>query len=465
MSFWSVENLRAAMGGTWLARCAADAVIGLSTDSRTLKSGQAFLAIKGDTFDGHSMVARARAAGAPLAVIDSAESVGALPDGMGVLKVPDTRRALLRLAAAYRKTLERTRVIAVCGSNGKTTTVRLLSAVLSKTMRGTASQKSFNNEIGVPLTILHAAPGDQYLICEVGTNAPGEVATLAEAVAPDVAVITSIGREHLERLGSVRGVAREEAAVLEFVRPGGAGVMSGDSPELRDVVATLTTRPRALLWFGFGESADVRVMEARQSLSGVRFTLNDRAEFSVPLLGRHNAANAAAAIAVARRLGVADGDIAAGLAEVKGESMRLEVSKVGGVCIINDAYNANPDSMRASLETFAEVAALAKRRFVVLGDMLEMGEHSDAGHEEVVARLRGAGIHTAVLVGSAMRRAAGATAGLECRTLFFEDLNERACAETANLLQPGDAVLLKGSRRMRLERLLSAMNTTAAAAH
>ncbi len=464
MTFWTVDNLRTTLGGTWLARPAAESVIGLSTDTRTLKAGQVFLAIKGDTFDGHAMLAKAAAAGSPLAVIDSAEAAGTLPEGMGVLRVTDSRRALLRLAAAYRKTLGSTRVIAVCGSNGKTTTVRLLSAVLSRTMRGTASQKSFNNDIGVPLTILSASPTDQYLICEIGTNAPGEVSTLAECTVPDIAVITSIGREHLERLGSLRGVAREEATVLEFVKPGGAGIISAESPELKEVLPSLATRPRALLSFGFDDAADVRVVSVKQTLSGVTFTLNDRAEFSIPLLGRHNAANAAAAVAVARRLGVPDTEIALGLASAKGEAMRLEVSRIGGVCIINDAYNANPDSMRASLETFGEVAAEAKRRFVVLGDMLEMGEHSAMAHAEIVQSLRG--VYGAVLVGPAMRGAAAVLKGTDIRVTLFDDLNERHAAEVAATLKPGDAVLLKGSRRMRLERLLGAVKApVAAAAH
>lgn len=473
MSFWSVDNLKGAMGGTWVSRCAAESVIGLSTDTRTLKAGQAFLAIKGETFDGHEKLHDAAKAGAPLVVVDSAERLkGGLPDGVGVLKVGDTRRALLRLSAAYRRTLERTRVVAVCGSNGKTTTVRMLSAVLARggakenRWRGTASPRSFNNEIGVPLTILSAMPGDQYLICEIGTNAPGEVATLAEVVQPDIALITSIGREHLERLGSVRGVAREEATALEHVRSGGAGgagIVTADSEELREVLPSLSSRPRAMITFGFDDSADVRVVEVRQSLSGVRFTLNDRAEFSMPVLGRHNAANAAGVVAAARRMGMGNAEIAEGLAAVKGEAMRLEVVKMGGVCIVNDAYNANPDSMRASLETFFEVTAEAKRRFVVLGDMLEMGEHSEAGHREVVASLIDRPLNGAVLVGKAMRGAAGALGGTNVEVRLADELDGTNARDVASMLRPGDAVLLKGSRRMRLERLLPAMEAPVAA--
>lgn len=454
MSFWQSENIRHTIGGTWTARPASDSTaIGISTDTRALKPGQLFLALKGDTFDGNTMLAAAARAGATIAIIDDADKAGQPPAGLGVMRVPDARRALLRLAAAYRKTLERTRVIAVGGSNGKTTTVRLITAVLSQAMRGTASQKSFNNDVGVPLTILSASPGDQFLICEVGTNAPGEIATLAAAVQPDIGVITSIGREHLERLGSLRGVAREEAHLLEFIRPGGMGFIPAGSDDLREIIGSLPSKP-PLLSFGFEESADVRVMSVEQSLAGLSFTLNTRASFRMPILGRHNAANAAAAIAVARRLGLSDLAIASGLEAVKGESMRLEVSRIGELTIVNDAYNANPDSMRASLETFDEVAHQARRRIVILGDMLELGEHTDASHREIVeAALAHHSNSVIVLVGPNMK----AAARKDSRITLVDDLNPEAASRIEAMLQPGDCILLKGSRRMKLERLLTAL--------
>lgn len=465
MTFWTTENLKSVMGGMWIAKT-EEPVTGLSTDSRTLRPGQAFLALKGDTFDGHTKVADAARVGSPMAIIDSTQSTGAIPAGMAVLKVADTRRALLKLAAAYRRTLDRTRVIAVGGSNGKTTTVRLIAAALSSTMKGTASQKSFNNDIGVPLTILSASPTDQYLICEVGTNAPGEISTLAAVVQPDIAVITSIGREHLERLGSVRGVAREEASLLEHIRPGGAAFITADAPELREVLGSLSTRPNALLSFGFERDADVRIARVEQSLAGLSFALNDRAEFKLPLLGRHNAANAAAAVAVARRMGLTDEAIARGLAGAKGEAMRLEVSDFAGICIINDAYNANPDSMRASLETFDAVAKNADRRVVVLGDMLELGEYAAASHEEVVESVAARPhIALAVLVGPHMKAASASLSKTGINVVLGNELDEEFAARVAKMLLPGDAVLLKGSRRMRLERLIPAVKAQPAFVH
>lgn len=457
MIFWDGENLRAVVGGTWLARPGADAAAtGLSTDTRTIRAGQAFLALTGERFDGHAMVGAAAAKGSPLAIIDNPGAIGdRLPPGLGVIRVADTRRALLRLAAAYRRTLEGTKVIAVAGSNGKTTTVRLLDAVLGQVTRGTASPKSFNNDIGVPLTILNARPGDGYLICEVGTNSPGEIGRLGEVVQPDIAVITSIGREHLEQLGSVEGVAREEAHILESVRRGGAGVYNADAPHLSEIIAALPAGP-ALIGFGRSETATVRIMTVTQSWEGVSFTLNDRTTFRLGLLGAHNALNAAAAVAVGRRLGAPDREIAAGLASARGPEMRLERLEIGGVRVLNDAYNANPDSMRAGLATLAEIGAGAPRRVAVLGDMLEMGEHSEPEHralgEALAAR---SDLDLIVLVGPAMRHAAAAIG--DGRAVWMADLDEARAAEVATLVRDGDLVYLKGSRRMRLERLVPAL--------
>ena len=470
MNFWEGENLRATVGGVWVARPPSEPIAGVSTDTRTLQPGQAFIALAGEHFDGHQMLSEAAKRGSPLAIIDDVKAAAngaGLPPGMGVIRVQDsTRRALARLAAAYRKTLEKTKVVAVVGSNGKTTTVRLIDAVLSKAMQGTASLKSFNNDIGVPLTILAAHPGDAYLICEVGTNSPSEVARLAEVVSPDLAVIVSIGREHLEKLGSVAGVAREEASVLEFVREGGAGFFSADAADLPAAIQSLDRRPHAMVSFGRAERADIRVVEVKQDWSGTSFTLNDRSAFRLGMLGTHNASNAAAAVAVGRRLGVSDAQIAAGLAAARGPEMRLERIEIGGkkgVRVLNDAYNANPDSMRAALETLKEVGTTKARRVVVLGDMLELGEHTEREHREIGAVLTARrDIGWIVLVGESMRHAAAVLPPE--RVLWLPEMDEEHALEATAGLREGDLVLLKASRRMRLERLLPAIRARFGAA-
>ncbi len=478
MSFWSFDNLRSVLGASWAALPPPGvraAPAGVSTDSRTLTQGQAFFAIKGERTDGHVHVSQAARVGAVLAVVGS-DYAGPVPAGLGVLRVADTTKALLRLAGAYRKTLESTRVIGVTGSNGKTTTKQMIHAVLSGALRGSASAKSFNNHIGVPLTLFGGRPGDQYLICEIGTNAPGEVAELARAAAPDIAVITGVGREHLEELGSLRRVAQEEASQTEFLRRGGLAVIHAEAPHLREHVeahaigeppatgqggGAREPQPRrfGVVTFGMTREADLRVGLIRQEAEGLTFRINDRHIYRLPLLGRHNAVNAAAAVAVARRFGVDHEAIAAGLAAVERAPMRLEPIELGGVRFINDAYNANPDSMAAALETFAEVAAGPSRRVAVLGDMLELGEHTPSAHAEAVARALDPAVKLdlLILVGPLMARAARSLH--EDRILTVEEPSDRAVEGVAHHLRPGDCVLLKGSRRLRLERVLDGMRT------
>jgi len=475
VNFWTSETLRSACAGTWLARPPALVPLnlaGLTIDSRGVQPGQVFLAIKGERFDGHEFVWQAVERGAAMVIVDQTDSFK--PDGLPkpalVLKVPDTRRALLRLAAAYRQSLSATRVIAVCGSNGKTTTTRLIQALLSVKFRGTASAKSFNNDIGVPLTILAAKPADQYLLCEVGSNSPGEIATLAEVVRPDVAVITSIGREHLERLGSLEGVAKEESAIFGGLRPGGAAVITGETKLLDEHARGLP----AAIRFGHGAHCDLRLTgfehiemppastDADAGLANaMRIEVNGRRSFDVPLVGEHNALNALAAIGVARRFGLSDDEIAAGFAKATAPGMRLEPSIAGGVRVINDAYNANPDSTLAALRTFAALCSGADRRVVVLGDMLELGEWAEDAHREIGAEIRGMGSIDLLIAVGPLAALAGAMVeaddGKPVRVVRLPDVDGDRAAQAAAHLRPGDAVLLKGSRRMGLERVAAAL--------
>ncbi len=553
MPFWTPETIRAACAGSWIIRPPqielpkdrpADLpppplhapISGLSTDTRTLKPSQAFLALRGESFDGHRFLAQAVTAGAPILIIDDADAVpeGGFTPAVGVMKVADTGQALLRIAAAYRKTLERTRVVAVCGSNGKTTTAGLIGHLLSTCgLRGTASKKSFNNAVGVPLTILSAQPSDQYLICEVGTNAPGEIAQLAEVVNPDIAVITSIGREHLEKLGDLAGVAREEASVLKFLRPKGCAVVNADIPELAE---HLEKTPQ-IISFGRSDKANFRLTSVKHVLTspsqregaGVRaaepgidldpislclsLTFNNRFTATVPLLGEHNALNALAALAVARRFGVDEAKALGALSTASGPEMRLQVSCLispsqregaGGraslstptpdsITIINDAYNANPDSMSAAVRTLAAIAADLNpaRTVVVLADMLELGAAAREGHESVArvildelhapSQREGAGgggragerLSSAttpadrdtpdlliILAGPNMAHAHRVLAegGIPDSILVrLPEPDDAAIGRVAAAIYPGDLVLLKGSRRTRLERVLEAL--------
>ncbi len=482
MEFFDQDNIRSVCGGTWLARPLGPdrpSLTGVSTDSRTLKPGQIFFALKGDNHDGHRFLQQAARAGAAMAVIDRAEAapqllLDELPKGFSLLLSANASTALLRLAGAYRRSLETTKVIAVGGSNGKTTTTRMIQAILSRSLRGSASIKSFNNAVGVPLTILGAKRGDHYLVCEVGTNAPGEIATLAEVVQPDIAVITSIGREHLEGLASIEGVVHEEASLLSTIRPGGLAVVTADAPPsvtrtLSDLSRQAHTAGRALLRVGLAYDADLRVSDFEHTPKGSRFCINDRSWIQTPLLGRHNAANAASAAAVARRLGIDWPQIIEGLAMVRPPEMRLERVDASGIRFLNDAYNANPESMLAALRVFEECFTDdPARKIAVLADMLELGEAGEEAHAEIGEALAASkGVDLAVLVGPLMRHAAErlSRAWDPGRFVYLAQSRPAELSQIASMLRPGDAVLLKGSRRNALERIIAELTPAPASRH
>lgn len=466
MEFWTLDNLRSVCGGRWLARpmgTPAPAIVGVGTDTRQVRPGECFVALVGERHDAHAFVGEAASRGAVMAIVHDESRVdrAGLPGHFSLLLVEDTGQALLRLAGAYRRTLDATRVIAVGGSNGKTTTTRLIGSLLEHRFRGRVSAKSFNNAVGVPLTILSARRTDQYLVCEVGTNAPGEIASLAGVVCPEVAVITSIGREHLEGLVSLEGVVQEEAALLSTLRPNGLAVVTADAPPsvtrtLAELSREAAAEGRTLLRFGLARDADLRITRWERSGRGMRFCLNDRHWFTTPLVGRHNACNAVAAIAVARRMGLDYPEIVDALEVARGAEMRLEPVSAGGIEFLNDAYNANPDSVLAALAAFDEwfPAGVGGRRVVVLADMLELGAQASGAHAEMGEHLaRIEGIDLSVLVGPHSRRAFEAL-GPGAGAVHFPEASEPAMSAIAGLLRPGDRVLLKGSRRNALERIV-----------
>jgi len=473
VNFWTPASIRTAAGGNWIARpddldAPTRPMQGVSTDTRSIRQGQVFVALRGDNFDAHDFLEGALDHGASMLIVDNPIKADAdlarYARGVGILRVPDTGKALVKMAAAYRQTLEGTRVIAVTGSNGKTTTTRLIDSVLSTRLRGTCSTKSHNNIIGVPLTVLAAHPGDQYLICEVGMNAPGEIAPLGRICEPDVAVITSIGRAHLDAFGDMHGIAKEKASLLSYLRPGGVAVVTADTPHLAEFLRPISN----VVTFGRDPKADLRVtsvIHAADGTSGLRFTVNDRFEYSIPLLGEHNAMNAAAAIAVGRRLGLDHADIAAGLAGAKPADMRLARLNYAGIDVFNDAYNASPESMVAGIRTFATLTAGAKRRVLILGDMLELGAHSAEAHAEVGDFIRDhCPVDLLVTVGpGALLIAERFSADSKSRgkLMIHSSMDDAQAAKIAERLAPGDSVLVKGSRRIGLERVVKAIEKRA----
>lgn len=485
VSFWTPGEIAASVGGRWLAPPSDPGaqVRGLSTDSRAINAGQAFLALTGEKFDGHDFIEGAARAGASLLIVQRppAGGVASLAGRPAVLQVADTLIALQALAARYRDRLEATgcRVIAVAGSNGKTTTRHLIHSLLSVRFKGTQSPKSFNNHIGVPLTLLSAGERDAFVVVEAGTNHPGELDTLGRIVRPDAAVITSIGREHMEFFKTLEGVAQEEASILRWVKDDGL-VVAVDDPLLDRHISALSPARRVVR---FGESA-----RARPRLTSCRvgagndqfFSLDGGAERRISLLGRHNALNATAAATVAQWMGLDEPAIVQGLASATGVPMRLTVTPMGkapnSLLLINDAYNANPDSMAAALGTLlglsrpAPGAVTPGRRVAVLGDMLELGETGPEQHRGIgtlLAKLDGesrqadpqGGIDLVIVIGrlSLFIAQALGKAWPTDRVHAIAIWDDSVPARVAGLLEPGDLVLLKASRGMGLERLVPAI--------
>ncbi|MDZ4753920.1 MAG: UDP-N-acetylmuramoyl-tripeptide--D-alanyl-D-alanine ligase [Phycisphaerae bacterium] len=455
-------RMREATQGRWLAAGLPDcAPTGVCTDTRDAMQGTVFLALRGERFDAHDFLNDAEQAGAAMLIV---EREPARAPRIPVLVVQSTRTALGDLARAWRAKLTSTRVIAVTGSAGKTTTCRLIDGVLATERSGSASRKSFNNDIGVPLTILAARRGHQYLVLEIGMNHPGEIAALAAMAQPDIAVITMIGRVHLEGLGSEEAIAVEKSSLLDGLAPAGVAIINGDSAMLAAAMRQRPMHGRKLVRFGrdAARPLEVRLTGRNTHPSGQTITVNGDWSAELRLPGEHNAVNALAAIAVGRAFGVSDVGIRMGLASVAPAAMRMERVERDGIVFFNDAYNANPDAMAASIRTFAEITPDAPRRVIVLGDMLELGDAAAALHREVGAEAaavdRVRRLHAAILVGTfAPHTHEGLrSAGWSGDALVVPALNSWTLPQVLGSFRAGDAVLLKGSRGSAMERVLTA---------
>ena len=427
---------------------------GVATDSREVRPGDLFVAVPGERVDGHLHVGDAFVAGAAGGLV----SRPARFDGP-VVVVDDTRGALLRLAGDERDTIEAD-VVGITGSTGKTSAKDLTAAVLATRFRSAASPRSFNTEIGVPLTLLNAPEDGEVVVCEMGSRGRGHIAALCEVARPRVGAVTNVGRAHLEMFGSPEAVADAKAELVEALPGEGVAVLNGDDP----VVTRFDRRTRArVIRFGAGPEADVRAEDVvLDRLGRPSFTLragasSERVELSVT--GEHMVSNALAAAAIGLALGLSAGECAAGLKEARVSAWRMEVVEgADGLTIINDAYNANPTSMAAALKAARWIAGQG-RCLAVLGEMAELGAVSASEHErvgELVARL---GIDGLIVVGHRARHIAvgAAREGVEpqriitCHTIAEAEAAVRASA------RPGDVVLVKGSRVAGLERLAEAL--------
>ncbi len=434
-------------------------VSGVCTDTRTLRAGELFLALRGPNFDGNRFAEKALAAGAGglLLRADAELDGGRLPGDAPVAVHPDPRRALADLASWYRSTL-RAPVIGITGSCGKTTTKDIVRALLAPLEGGpvVASPSSFNNDIGVPLSIL-MAPADTRVLClELGTNHPGEIAALCRIARPGGGVITNIGAAHLEGLGSLEGVAREKGDLAAALPAEGFCVLNADC---RFTPLVRQRTPARVVTFsveGGGES-DLDATDLLFHSGGTTFRLRGH-EVTTPLLGTHNVQNLLAALGVAVGLGIALEDVLPQVAALHGGPQRMERIELEGCTLFDDTYNANPQALRAAVRVLSGLHGF-RRRVLVLGDMLELGGLAAELHHQVGVDAARSGVDLLVLVGE-LARAAGAgalEAGLARGSVVHFDSSEAAAREVDALVREGDAILVKGSRRLRMERVVEAL--------
>jgi len=422
---------------------------GVSTDSRTVEPGSLFVALKGEKFDGNDFVLEAFRKGAAGAVV-SRVAPGVAECGGTLFVVDDTLRALGDIARAYRRRL-RAGVIGVTGSNGKTTTKEMMFHILSKSARVARARKSFNNFIGVPLTILSIEPDDRFAVVEMGTNAPGEIAYLADIVVPDVGVITNVSATHLEGLGSEEGVMKAKGELLDRIAPDGTAVLNADNPWTMRLASSCKRR---VLTFGETQTADFAGGDITQNCRGISFTIRGiRAR--VPAPGRHNAFNALAALAACSCFGLEIPQMVEALADFKLPAMRLETHAVAGFRIVNDAYNANPASVAAARDVLSTTET-AGRRIFIFGDMLELGERSDELHKEIGRLVPKKNVDVFWTIGRQARLAGEAArdAGMTPDAVHHADSASAAADAVADFLREGDFALVKGSRGMALEEII-----------
>ena len=457
-SAWTVDEIVAATAAQVRQRGAAASFSAISTDTRALPAGALFVALRGERHDAHAFAADAAAAGARGVLVEREVTVAR---DVTVLTVLDTLRALQELAASLRRRCA-ARVVAITGSNGKTTTKEMLAAILAAASAPDDVLKThgnLNNLIGVPLTLLRLSGEERWAVIEMGMNAPGEIARLTEIADPDVGVITNVAAAHLEGVGTLDGVAHAKGELYERMRRDAVAVANADDARVAALAARFSGR---VVRFGAGTEVDAMHVEC-DATGAAAFDLcigGKTARVRLPMSGRHNVANALAAAAAAHALGVDLDAIRRGLEAVAplGNRMR-RITLPNGATIVNDSYNANPASVAAGLRSLRDAAA--QRRIAVLGDMLELGAASAALHREV-GRLAGElGIDALYLCGDfAGETAAGARQTMPGDAVHVAASHQAIAAQLADAIRAGDWVLVKGSRGQRMEEVVRLLGVT-----
>lgn len=449
----TLEKLASMCGGELFGGNGNTEAFGVSTDSRSDCTGECFFAIKGENFDGHDFVEKAKENGAVCAVVDKT------PDcDIPYVLVENTVAALGSLAKAY-KSYFPVITVAVTGSVGKTTTKQYIYSILSEKYKTHKTEGNFNSEIGLPLTILSLESGDRMLVLEMGMSGFGEISAMSKIAEPDIAVITCIGNSHIEQLGSRENICRAKLEIADGMKDGAIIVLNGDEPMLYNV---LEERKLCRIYFGIeNKKCDYLAKNLRSSDDGMHFDLLSRVEgemrgLHITSAGKHNVKNALAAITVGTLLGLSEEDIKRGLCNFSPVKLRQDIINCGRFTVIDDCYNASPESMSAALEVLSGIAEGG--RIAVLGDMRELGEYSATLHRAVGKKAAELGVDRLVTVGSLAREiAVGAEENGMPRENITEITDYGDAKTVASIIKPlicdGDTVLIKASRALSLERI------------
>jgi len=447
MDATSLTELAAACGGTLLRGDGGRTVTTISKDTRTLRSGDIYWALRGETHDGHDFVRAAAEVGAAAAVVERADA--GVPHDLPLIEVVDSLAALQRLAAWWRTQIK-LRVICITGSNGKTSTKDFTASIAATRFRVSKTEGNLNNHIGLPLTMLAACRDDDVAVWEIGTSRPGEIAMLANLARPDIGVITHIGVAHIEFLGSREGIAREKGMLGEELGPDKALIL----PAWDDFTASLAARSSARV-VSVGETGGLHAENLRVSAQGQDFDLvfgKERAAAHLPVPGEHMVRNALLAAAVGLELGLSLRECASGLAATKLSARRLACLDIHGVTVLDDSYNANPDSMEAALHALRGLPG-GGRRFAVLGRMGELGSHTEEGYRRV-GRVVSDTMDVLIAVGAETAPLSDEAAKTGDVAVHHTEDTSGAARLLRELSRPGDAVVIKGSRSAHMERVL-----------
>lgn len=428
---------------------------GVTTDSRAVQPGELFVALVGDKFDGHDYCAKAVELGARGVVIS--HDIEALPDNVAFFKVENTLTAYQEIARAYRRKFAGLKVFAITGSNGKTSTKDLLAACLSAKYKVVKTQGNFNNEIGLPKTLLSIEPDTDIAVVEMGMRGLGQIAELCDIAEPDSGLITNVGETHMELLGSMENIGKAKAEIVEKLPAEGFAILNGDNEYVLKAAEKTNAK---VVYFGLSDKCDYCGSDITTTALGTNFTCTEKAtgkavQVRLQLIGEHNVYNALSAIAGAACYGISLEDSAKALATARLTGSRQEIIYIGDITFINDAYNASPASMEAALKTLAEAKKAAKnaRSIAVLADMLELGAISEDAHRRVGSWAVEYGTDLVLTYGDEAAYISDQVEKLGGKAMHFANRQE-ASDKLRQLADAGDIILLKGSNSMQVGKML-----------